>query len=227
MTSINKAELSFLLRRLHSLTGIIPIGGFLLFHFFENSSARQGAIAFNETVEKISEMPYLYILEWAGLLIPILFHSIYGIYITKSAKPNIVRESHGRNFAYLMQRVTGVVAFAYIAYHIITTRAWALFVKNDHITFSDMSADLNIWWKLMIYVIGILAVTFHFSNGIWSFSITWGLVRTEAGQKRLAMLSMIMFFVLAVVGLDIISAFIIDHGILSHLGYLAKSLLIK
>ena len=36
---------SFLLRRLHSLSGIIPIGAFLLEHFISNSEATKGALA--------------------------------------------------------------------------------------------------------------------------------------------------------------------------------------
>ena len=35
---------SFLLRRLHSLTGIVPIGAFLIEHFISNSEATKGAL---------------------------------------------------------------------------------------------------------------------------------------------------------------------------------------
>jgi len=35
--------MSFLLRRLHSLTGIVPIGAFLLEHFLSNAEAFKGA----------------------------------------------------------------------------------------------------------------------------------------------------------------------------------------
>ena len=76
-STISTSDRSFLLRRLHSLTGIVPIGGFLLFHLFENASARNGAHAFNETVEKIASMPYLYALEIGMLMIPILFHRLH------------------------------------------------------------------------------------------------------------------------------------------------------
>jgi len=37
---------SFLLRRLHSLSGIIPIGAFLLEHFISNAEAFKGPIAY-------------------------------------------------------------------------------------------------------------------------------------------------------------------------------------
>jgi succinate dehydrogenase / fumarate reductase, cytochrome b subunit len=214
---LTKTESMFLLRRLHSLSGIIPIGGFLLFHFYENASARHGAEAFNETVRKISEMPYLIAAEWLVLLLPILFHSIYGLFITASARPNVSSYSYERNWAYFFQRMSGIIAFFYIGYHVITTRGWAVFVKGSEITFQDMVLKLSSPFVIIIYIIGILAVTYHFSNGLWSFSITWGIVKSEQGQKRLAFLSNIIFLVLSIVGLDIFSAFVLQGSFLKSL----------
>jgi succinate dehydrogenase / fumarate reductase cytochrome b subunit len=117
-----------------------------------------------------------------------------------------------------MQRITGIVALFYIAYHVVSTRFWALFVAGREITFSDMTTKLSVPWVFALYVIGILSVVYHFANGLWSFSITWGLVRTDAGQKRLAAISCIVFAVLSVVGIDILSAFVLDKSLLSALG---------
>jgi succinate dehydrogenase / fumarate reductase cytochrome b subunit len=220
MSMPSRDEWYFLFRRLHSLTGLVPIGGFLLFHFFENASARRGPEAFNETVEKIASMPYLYALEIGLLLLPILFHSVFGLFITASSRPNVVHYPYGRNWAYLLQRLSGIIAFVYIAVHVATTRGWALFVKGDHITFADMQAMLSQPLIMALYVVGIIAVTYHFANGIWSFSITWGLVRSAEAQKRLACASVGIFIVLCAVGLDIVSAFVMKQSILGQLGSL-------
>jgi succinate dehydrogenase / fumarate reductase cytochrome b subunit len=218
--SINIAaeERVFLLRRLHSLTGIVPIGGFLLFHFFENSSARHGAEAFNETVVNIGKMPYVYALEVFTLILPILFHSIYGLFITTSSRPNLMRQSYLRNWLYFLQRLSGYVAFAYIFYHIWTTRVWALYVKNANITYADMNAMLSNPMVYAFYLLGIAAVTFHFANGLWGFSITWGLVRTRVGQKRLTVATLVLFVLLCAWGFDIASAFRYGKSYLSFLG---------
>ncbi len=215
---VRKEEVNFLLRRLHSLTGIVPIGGFLLFHFFENASARRGAEAFNETVLKIGDMPYLYAAEIGVLGLPILFHAVYGLFIRTPSQPNVASYSYARNWAYFFQRLTGIIAFAYIVFHVWTTRIWSLFFKGSPINFGDMQAMLSKPAMLLFYLLGILAVTFHFANGIWSFSITWGLVRSREAQRKLALLSMVIFLVLATVGIDIVSSFVMEHGILSYLG---------
>lgn len=209
-------ERNFLLRRLHSLTGIVPIGGFLLFHFFENASARTSPEAFNETVLKISNMPYVYFLEIFMLAIPIAFHGLYGLVIRTASKPNMGSYSYARNWAYFFQRVSGIIALFYICYHVITTRIWSLTIKGGPITWQDMHDKVNDPIAALIYIIGIAAITFHFSNGLWSFAITWGLVTSKQGQKRLAIASMLIFGALCVVGLDIFSAFVLEQSLLSQ-----------
>jgi succinate dehydrogenase / fumarate reductase cytochrome b subunit len=218
MAALSSADRSFILRRLHSLTGIVPLGGFLLFHLFENASARKGAEAFNETVLKIAGMPYLMVAEWLLLLLPLIFHSVYGIVITKASRPVVSNYTHSRNLAYIAQRISGVIAFFYIAYHVVSTRFWALFVAGREITFQDMHEKLAVPWVLALYVVGIISVVYHFSNGLWSFSITWGIVRTDSGQKLLAKISTAIFIVLSIVALDILSAFVGNQSFLSALG---------
>jgi succinate dehydrogenase / fumarate reductase cytochrome b subunit len=73
-------------------------------------------------------------------------------------------------------------------------------------------------WVFALYIAGIISVVYHFSNGLWSFSITWGLVRSDVGQKRLACVSMAIFAILSIVGIDILSAFVFKQSILTSLG---------
>ena len=225
MAALTSGERHFLLRRLHSLTGIIPIGGFLLFHFFENAAARHGAEAFNETVLKISQMPYLYVMELAVLLVPILFHGLYGVLISFEASPNNQHYCYPRNWAYLLQRVSGVLALLFICYHVTSTRGWALFVKGEAYTFYDMQLSLSVGWVLALYIVGIISATFHFTNGLWSFCITWGIVRTQAAMDRLAVITMVLFLGLCSIGLDILSSFVLDAPAFTLLGNFLASLI--
>ena len=113
-------ERNFWLRRLHSLAGIIPIGGFLAFHLYENYSALKGAEHYNEVARKLQVMPLSLALEIAVIGVPIFFHGIYGLFITatarRTASPTV------RNWMYTLQRVSGVILFAYILFHLWTTR---------------------------------------------------------------------------------------------------------
>jgi succinate dehydrogenase / fumarate reductase cytochrome b subunit len=78
----------FVLRRLHSLTGLVPLTFFVFFHLFANSSATKGEEAFNGTVAILRGLPYLHAIEWGALFAPFLFHMIYGLLIVFSGKPS-------------------------------------------------------------------------------------------------------------------------------------------
>ena len=122
---MNGLDQHFLLRRLHSLTGIFPIGVFLLEHFYTNAKAQYGAEAFNKAERDLWGIPYLWVAEILLIALPILFHGIYGFIITYQGdtfRPAPGYQARYRSVAYLLQRVTGVVVFVFIGYHVWHTR---------------------------------------------------------------------------------------------------------
>ena len=54
---------SFFWRRLHSLSGIIPVGAFLLEHFISNAFATNGPYAYADQVKFLSGLPFVLFLE--------------------------------------------------------------------------------------------------------------------------------------------------------------------
>src|SRR5215218_10456882 len=102
---------TFLLRKLHQLTGIVPLGMFFFVHMWTNSTALNGAESFNEHVQTIHDMPYLLFIEIFGIFVPLAFHSIYGILISGEARHNVSSYGYARNWFYVFQRVTGLYLF--------------------------------------------------------------------------------------------------------------------
>ena len=72
---------SFLWRRLHSLSGIFPIGAFLVEHFLSNAFATNGGAAYNENVRFLTGLPFVLALEITFIYIPLAFHAGYGFWI--------------------------------------------------------------------------------------------------------------------------------------------------
>ena len=97
-------ERHWLLRRLHSLSGIIPIGGFLFFHLFENAFVLKGGAMWWKETEFTRNIPFQIAVEAMVLWIPILYHAIYGLVITATAQPNDY--PYERNYQYTLQRIT-------------------------------------------------------------------------------------------------------------------------
>jgi succinate dehydrogenase / fumarate reductase, cytochrome b subunit len=72
---------TFVLRKLHSLLGIIPIGAFLVEHLLSNFEALKGPAAYGAQVKFLNSLPLVRVLEWAFIFLPILYHGLYGIWI--------------------------------------------------------------------------------------------------------------------------------------------------
>ncbi|HEV7519389.1 MAG TPA: succinate dehydrogenase, partial [Thermoanaerobaculia bacterium] len=81
------ADRQFWARRLHSLSGIVPIGGFLAFHLFENYQATRGADAYNEMTRKLQTLPFAVAAEILIIAVPLIFHGVYGLFVTGTASP--------------------------------------------------------------------------------------------------------------------------------------------
>lgn len=200
-------ERHFWLRRLHSLSGIVPVGGFLAFHLYENYTATRGADAYNKMTHGLQELPFALALEVLVILVPLFFHGIYGLFVTSTAQPNVVSNPYVRNWMYLLQRVTGVIVFAFILFHLWTTRLVQLDDHESLDLFRQVQAAVANPWIYAFYIAGILSATFHLANGIWSFSIVWGLTVGPRAQRRMGYVSVAVFLVLSYIGLWSIRAF--------------------
>jgi succinate dehydrogenase/fumarate reductase cytochrome b subunit (b558 family) len=183
---------AFLLKKLHSLSGVVPVGVFLMEHLWTNAKALQGEGAFTQAVADIQALPYLPFIEIFGIFLPLGFHAFYGVVLALAGKPNVQLYRYGRNWLYVLQRVSGFVVFAFIACHLYEYRIqkWLFGMRADAF-FGTLSAHLSstaagVPWLAIGYLIGILAASFHFANGVWGVLFSWGVTVTRASQRRSA-----------------------------------------
>ena len=200
------SENQFILRRIHSMLGVIPIGIFLIQHLVINHFATISPEAFNKASDFMWNLPFKIVLEVVIIYIPILFHAIYGLYIAFTAKENVGRQSLFRNWMFLFQRITGVITFVFIAIHLWQTRIQR--ALGHEVNF-DMVHDIvtNPGW-LIFYIVCLLAVTFHFANGLWSFGVTWGILQSKKSQQIFTWVSLVVFIVVSYIGISAILAFL-------------------
>ncbi len=211
----------FLLRRLHSLSGIIPIGVFLLFHLTANSTILAGGDKFQFMVNQIHMLAHAGLLipvEMALIFIPLAFHAILGIVITLTAAPNPGAYRYGPNIRYTLQRTTGIIAFLFIIFHVWQMHwlgAWfggGVFVPHDpdvpfRASSSAAEAIQASGWYPVIYVIGVLAAVFHLANGIWTALITWGITIGPRSQRLAGYVCTAFGIALGLVGVSAVAGF--------------------
>ena len=204
---MGREERHFWLRRLHSLSGIVPIGGFLAFHLYENYSATLGMEAYNRMTQKLQQTRFALALEIGVIIVPLLFHGIYGLFVTGTARPNVVSNRYVRNWMYFLQRVTGIILFAFVIFHLWTTRLVNVRDHENVDLFRLMQDSVQSPWIYAFYILGIVSATFHLANGIWSFSIVWGLTVGPKAQRRMMWISAAVFLALSFIGIRSIQAF--------------------
>ena len=216
-----KLSKTFLLRKLHQLTGIVPLGLFFFVHMYTNSTALNGAKIFNEHVQDIHNMAYLLFIEIFGIFLPLLFHSIYGILISAEAKPNVMSYSYGRNWFYLFQRITGIFLFVFLLFHILNFRFGLIpglnmtpVAGNADQAYRIVAGEFQIWWVLIFYFLGVIATAWHLAYGFFLFAIDWGIVIGEKAQKIVLQASLVLALVLAFVGINAAMAFVRPCGLL-------------
>lgn len=212
---------TFILRKLHQLSGIVPLGIFLLEHFYTNSKALAGAASFNEAVRDLQTIPYILLVEVTGIFIPLIYHAVYGLVITWEARPNNLSYPYPRNWFYLIQRITGIVLFFFILFHVLNFRFGMVpglntvsVAHRPDLAFEIVAREFHMVPIFLIYVVGITATVWHFANGIWLFMVDWGITIGERAQRLTGYACIAFGVVLLAVGLNAAIAFIRPGGLL-------------
>jgi succinate dehydrogenase / fumarate reductase, cytochrome b subunit len=213
----------FLLRRLHSLSGIVPVGAYMVVHLVTNASVLDSPATFQRSVYSIHSLgAVLPVVEWVFIFLPLLYHAIYGVLITRGALPNSSTYKYTNNVRYTLQRATGMIAFLFIFWHVFHMHGWfhadawmqsvaeplgggkfrAYNATSTAAEAMQMSAIVPI-----LYAIGVLSCVFHLANGIWTFGITWGLWVTPTAQRWANAFCLVFGIGLALVSMGALGGF--------------------
>ncbi|HTS38011.1 MAG TPA: hypothetical protein VMH04_20210 [Candidatus Solibacter sp.] len=202
---------SFVLRRLHSLSGIVPVGAFLFEHILiSNSTAigQNGPAAYARQVTFLANLPLVFFLELFGIWLPILFHALYGFYIWYRGEMNVGNYAWTGNWMYVAQRWTGGIAFVYIIWHTYTMRFTGVDLHDSpNLSFGKVQLEVMHTGLFLFYVVGLIAASWHFAYGIWLFCAKWGIVSGDKAQKRLLAVCLAFFLLLCGVGLGSLASF--------------------
>ena len=212
---------TFILRKLHQVTGIVPLGVFFAVHMYTNSTAMSGAKVFNEHVQDIHNIPYLLFVEVFGIFLPLLYHSIYGIIISRETRPNMGSYSYARNWFYFIQRISGAFLFFFLIFHILNFRFGMIPGLNmipvaGHASsaYDIVAREFRIDGIFMLYILGVVATAWHLAYGIWLFAVDWGIVIGEKAQKVALYACIGLAVFLGAVGINAAASFVKRCGLL-------------
>jgi succinate dehydrogenase / fumarate reductase cytochrome b subunit len=199
---------SFFWRRLHSLSGIIPVGAFLVEHFISNAFATNGPHAYAAQVKFLTSLPFVPLLEFFGIYLPLLYHALYGFYIWGRGESNVMDYPWQGNFMYTAQRWTGAITFLYIGWHTYTMRFTGIHLLTEsQAAFHKVQVELQNPWAIAFYLVGIVAASWHFSYGLYLFAAKWGITVSERSRKGFGVVCTGIAIIFIAVGLATMGAF--------------------
>jgi succinate dehydrogenase / fumarate reductase cytochrome b subunit len=175
------------LRRLHSLTGVVPLGAFLLLHLWTSSALLGSRDAYDRQVGALHGSAVLTVLEIVLVLLPLAYHAGYGVW--RSLQP---REAHAydSDLMHTLERASGVLVLVFIGAHFYELR-WQTLTGGLQVGSYSTKVVEHLSWTTggvpfiaLGYLLGIAVTIFHLVNGMTSFCITWGYTATEQAQRR-------------------------------------------
>lgn len=207
----------FLIRRLHSLSGLVPIGAYMCVHLLTNASLLVGAGRFQANVNMIHNLgPALPLVEWLFIFLPLIFHAVVGVWIASTGHTNTHQYPFTANRRYSWQRLTGYLAFVFIFTHVFHLHGWfhtewwlktvaeplGMAQFRPYNAASTLATALTgVAWPIF-YAAGLLACCYHLANGVWTAGITWGVWLTPDAQRRATAACAVFGILLSIVGLS-------------------------
>ena len=202
----------FLLQRLHSITGIVPLSAYLIIHFFVGATAMSGAEAYDSLQTGITRIPLIVPFEILVIVLPLTFHAVYGITIAIRSRNSPFTMPYLDNWRYALQRYTGYFLAIFVIFHMhflwmsvrFTSTGKAAFAESPYDVVRALLADQTF---MVLYMLGVAAAAFHCANGIWGFSITWGVASSRRMRRILGWACAALFVILAFLGFGAVQAF--------------------
>jgi succinate dehydrogenase / fumarate reductase cytochrome b subunit len=176
-----------LVRAAFSLTGIVPLGAFLLVHAAINARALHGDAAFARAVRAVQQLPALPLVEAVFIYLPLAVHAAIGGWLVATRRSFSPPTPYSPGVRAGV-RVTGVVVAAFLVMHLPELRFAS---PGEHLGPGELAtrldADLStvthgVPWRGLAYLVGTACATFHLAAGLWgAFAIS---ERARASVKR-------------------------------------------
>jgi succinate dehydrogenase / fumarate reductase cytochrome b subunit len=199
-----------ILRKLHSFTGLLPLGAYLLFHAYEQFAARGGRTQAVLRLERTTSAP----LEVLCVLLPLLLHAALGVRLLRlqgalargtarfdgllargtarfdSAAVPSVREDASFPYASAsfrsLQLWSGIVSAAFLLWHVAGVWVPRVVAERPAAGYGAMVDHAATVVRAALYVIGTTAVCVHFGQGLSAVCLRYQILSITPRAARVS-----------------------------------------
>jgi succinate dehydrogenase / fumarate reductase, cytochrome b subunit len=191
-----EARGAFIRARLGSLLAFAPLGTWTVLHVWQNLSAFQGAEAWQASVTGHTS-PASLLFTSVVVTAPLLIHGAWGLARLTTSSPNNLRYGYFNNLKYLLQRASSVGVLLFLMAHVWLAFLQPRLIEGHPEAFAELAHEMRHNGPTMpVYVLGTLGVAYHLANGIYTFSMSWGIVTGRGGLKNVERLAYVIFALL-------------------------------
>lgn len=187
--TVRTERTAFVLRRISSLAGVLPLGVFVLFHVA--SQARVLVHGIDANPARLPSSGWLWV-QSGCILLPLLAHAVIEIAYLRVRNSNAARYPFTRNWAWLLQRISGFFALGFVIWHVVMLRLPLFRGATESDVSVELTATLSssgfggIPYAAIAHLLGLAAVVYHLFNGIHGFCFTWGIVTSRDAGRRVS-----------------------------------------
>jgi succinate dehydrogenase / fumarate reductase cytochrome b subunit len=189
----------FLASRLGSLFAILPLGVWTVHHVWNSLAAFDSPSAWQEAVTGHSSEASRLVTAFV-VLAPLLWHTVWGMARIGRSRPK-VSEGFFSNLRYLFQRLSAVGLLLFLGAHLWLAWIQPRWTTGRAETFAALAHEMGHHMPtLVVYLLGTLGLAYHLANGLWSFSMGWGLTVGKTALDWMERVSVAAFVVLLALG---------------------------
>jgi succinate dehydrogenase / fumarate reductase, cytochrome b subunit len=174
-------------RRLHALTGVIPLGVFVVLHLLLNGAALAGPSRFDRYVGSLARSPIEPVVTLLLVGLPFAYHALYGIRRVLRAPPDAEASGYKRPRLDGLMRFTSVILFVFVIAHTIEMRIGrSVAALHTKLTMDLSTTKWGIPFIAFGYLLGIAAVAFHLAYGCYAVLESRGRASRRTGIAAIA-----------------------------------------
>jgi succinate dehydrogenase / fumarate reductase cytochrome b subunit len=195
-----------LLRKLHSFTGLFPLGAYLLFHAYEGLAARGGRAQAVLRLERTTHAP----LEVVCLLLPLLLHAALGVRLARLPARAVEDDDASVPYASAnfrrLQLWTGVLSAGFLLWHLAGVWVPRVVAGRPAIGYGALVDHAATLPRATLYVIGTSAVCVHFAQGLSAVCLRYHILPFAPRTVRFLFAALV--FLLWATLIDALSAYV-------------------
>lgn len=191
---------NFISERLGSALAIVPLGVWTLNHLWNNLAAFQGGAAWQKAVTEYPH-PLAEGVTLAIVLLPLVWHTIWGLGRIFQTRPNYPRYGYFANLKFILQRVAGLGLLAFLGAHLWLAFLHPRLVEGHVEPFADIAHEMHFHKPtIVVYILGVLAIAYHLANGLQTALMTFGATVTKASLRKWEIMAWAMFLLMLAMG---------------------------